>query len=154
MAQRKYTSIRQLQMDLGKIVADVVLNEVRDEIVEVWLMHQAELVYEQYTPSWYQRRLDEGGLADPSNIETYIRGAVTKELQISLENVTRGSSDATVLINRLIEGSSGYAGDPAMGMPPRPYTEPTIAYLKANPGHINDAIRKGFARHGIKIRVQ
>lgn len=154
MASRSYTSLSHLHRDLSKIIADVVLTDVRDEIVRIWLEHQAERVYDTYDPMRYERRADKGGLADPQNIETQISGAVTKELYVTLENITTGATDHVgKFINDLIEGKQGFAGDPNLGMPPRPYTEFAIEEIQKNPIRLQKAIIKGFARHGIKVTV-
>lgn len=47
---KQYHSLTQLHRDLSKIIADVVLVDLRDEIVRIWLEHQAELVYDTYDP--------------------------------------------------------------------------------------------------------
>lgn len=155
MAKRQYQNISQVSNAMGIVVADVVMNEVRDAIVKVWLDHQDELVYGVYDPMQYVRRGEQGGLADESNIEEIVTGSVNKELEMILTNTTRGANDAAGrFINELIEGTAGFAGDPETGMPPRPYTEPAIRYLQSNRDIISNAIRAGFARHGIPVRVR
>lgn len=140
---------------MGVIASDVLMNEVRDAIVKVWLEHQQELVYDQYDPVQYVRRHSDGGLADESNISEIITGAVNKEIELTLMNTTTGENDAAGrLINELIEGTAGFAGDPDTGMPPRPYTEPAIRYLQSNRDIIRNAIQRGYARHGVVVRVR
>lgn len=155
MAKRQYRNISQVSNAMGIVVADVVMNEVRDAIVKVWLDHQDELVYGVYDPMQYVRRGEQGGLADEDNIEEIVTGSINKELEMILTNYTRGENDAAgQFINELIEGTAGFAGDPATGMPPRPYTEPAIRYLQSNRDILSNAIRAGFARHGIPVRVR
>src|SRR5699024_6095442 len=155
MAKRQYQNISQVSNAMGIVVADVVMNEVRDAIVKVWLDHQDELVYGVYDPMQYVRRGEQGGLADESNIEEIVTGSVNKELEMILTNTTRGANDAAGrFINELIEGTAGFAGDPETGMPPRAYTDPAIRYLQSNRDIISNAIRAGFARHGIPVRVR
>ena len=152
---RQYQNLTQLHRDLSKIIADVVLVDLRDEIVRIWLEHQAELVYDTYDPIQYVRRADQGGLADPENIESFISGAVTKELHVRLENMTHPVHDAAgQFLNRLIEGKEGFAGDPNMGMPARPYTQPAIEYMQKNPARLKKVITEGFMRHGIRVNIK
>lgn len=143
----------QLEKHLNTVVNNVILNEVFETIVDIWLRKQQENVYDVYDPMNYERRHSEGGLADRSNIiidtQPFKNGA-----HYVLENITTGAGDIIGdKINELIEGETGFAGDPKTDMPPRPYTQETVEIINSHPSEIKDAFRKGFSRNGVQIDI-
>lgn len=152
---RKFHSPQQLEKQLTTIMDNVIRTELKEAIVEIWLQVQQEEVYDAYpSPARYNRRGDEGGLADPDNIDIVDTIGFKNGVQYVLENITEGAGDSVgEKINALIEGKGGFAGDPQKGMPARPYTEEAVQIINENPSSVKDALVKGFARHGIKINV-
>lgn len=146
---------RQLELHLNKVIDDIIRHEVKDTIVEIWLEVQKERVYKTYDPIQYDRRLEDGGLADPENIVFVDFQKFKGGLSYVLENITEGAGDVVgEKINALIEGEAGFAGDPVTGMPPRPYTEEAVSLIKSHPTAMKTALSQGFARHGIKTTIR
>lgn len=154
MAGQSFSNPNQLQKYLSQVIEKVMLNEVTEEVIDIWLEHQQEIVYKAYEPRKYVRRRTDGGLADPTNIYPDIQKKVNGDMQIILENLTEAKDDVGKLLNALIEGSDGYAGNPSEGKPARPYTSETYQFIISNPQRIRAAIIAGFAKHGIKVNVK
>lgn len=146
---------KQLELHLNKVIDDIIRHEVKDTIVEIWLEVQKERVYKTYDPIQYDRRLEDGGLADPDNIVFADFQKFKGGLSYVLENITEGAGDVVgEKINALIEGTDGFAGDPVTGMPARPYTEEAVSLIKSHPTAMKTALSQGFARHGIKTTIR
>lgn len=146
---------RQLELHLNTVIDDIIRHEVKDTIVEIWLEVQKERVYKTYDPIQYDRRLEDGGLADPDNIVFADFQKFKGGLSYVLENITEGAGDVVgKKINALIEGTDGFAGDPVTGMPARPYTEEAVSLIKSHPTAMKTALSQGFARHGIKTTIR
>lgn len=146
---------KQLELHLNTVIDDIIRHEVKDAIVEIWLEVQKERVYKTYDPIQYDRRLEDGGLADPDNIVFADFQKFKGGLHYVLENITEGAGDVVgKKINALIEGEAGFAGDPVTGMPPRPYTEEAVRLINSHPTAMKTALTQGFARHGIKTTIR
>lgn len=155
MAGKPYRNLEAVEQAIGMLLYDIILNDLKDELVDIWFEHQQELVYDQYEPEEYVRRYSSGGLADRDNIRELVAGSITKELQVFLDNVTTGAdSHMNELINHLIEGTDGFAGDPATGMPARPYTQAAIEYVHSNPNRIKAVLQAGFAKRGVNVVIR
>lgn len=151
----KFNTPKQLESHLINVIDDIIRNEVKETIVKIWLEVQKERVYKSYDPIQYDRRKDEGGLADPENIDFVDVQKFKGGLHHVLENLTEGAGDAVgAKINALIEGQAGFAGDPVAGMPPRPYTEEAVGLINSHPTAMKTALSQGFARHGIKTTIR
>lgn len=148
---------KQLELHLNTVIDDIIRHEVKDTIVEIWLEVQKERVYDTYDPVRYSRRREDGGLADPENIEFTDIQKFKGGLHYVLENLTTGAGWDDYVgkkINALIEGEAGFAGDPVTGMPPRPYTEEAVRLINSHPTAMKTALTQGFARHGIKTTIR
>lgn len=147
---------RQLELHLNTVIDDIIRHEVKDTIVEIWLEVQKERVYKVYDPIEYDRRLEDGGLADPDNIVFADFQKFKGGLSYVLENITEGAGDAVgEKINALIEGTHGFmTGEGGVPLPARPYTEETVSLIKSHPTAMKTALTQGFARHGIKTTIR
>lgn len=151
---KSFNTPKQLETHLLKVINDVIQTEVKDTIIQIWLAIQKERVYDVYEPEYYRRREHFGGLADEDNIIFTDIQKFKTDLDYTLENITTGAGDAIgQKINALIEGKAGFAGDPATGMAPRPYTEEAVEIINTHPSAMKLALTRGFARHGIQITV-
>lgn len=153
-----FRNTAEMQIYLEKIMRDVMREDVIPVIVNEWLEVQDERVYNSYSPFEYERRGSTGGLADPNNIQVS-EHKVNSVSSFVLENITKGNGWDNwngKLINDLIEGADGFAGNPANGMPARPYTEEAVANLKSgvSRNELLHAIEKGFAKRGININIK
>lgn len=146
---------RQLELHLNTVIDDIIRHEVKDTIVEIWLEVQKERVYKVYDPIQYDRRLEDGGLADPDNIVFADFQKFKGGLKYVLENITEGAGDAVgEKINALIEGTHGFMTGDSGPMPARPYTEEAVSLIKSHPTAMKTALSQGFARHGIKTTIR
>lgn len=151
---RKFHSPQQLEKHLTMVMDNVIRTELKEAIVDIWLQVQQERVYDVYSPTRYERRGDEGGLADPDNIDIVDTIGFKNGVQYVLENITEGAGDSVgEKINALIEGKEGFMKGVGGALPARPYTEEAVQIINENPSSVKDALVKGFARHGIKINV-
>lgn len=110
--------------DIEKEIAPKIAEEMKNieqEVIE-------EVVYNAYTPIYYERRTS-GGLSDKENMKETI---VSKEnnIEIKVENVTKGNSEysdaegyTTGYIDEIIETGQGYGYDLDSYIGARPFTE-------------------------------
>lgn len=152
-----FNSPAQLEVYLREAIDSVIKNEVFNVIRKEWLETQNERVYSVYEPKKYRRR-DTNGLSDPSNIILHPPNNSAVMVEYVMENIAKGNGWDEwngKLINDMIEGSTGFAGDPANGMPARPYTEETVANLTSGIARdtIKQAIFDGMKKHGISITI-
>ena len=113
-----------LLKDIEKEIAPKIAEEMKNieqEVIE-------EVVYNTYTPIYYQRR-PSGGLGDKENMEETI---VSKEnnIEIKVKNVTKGNSEYSDAegytdgyIDEIIETGQGYGYDLDSYIGARPFTE-------------------------------
>jgi len=64
-----YNTMFGLNRELMRRANIALKNEVKDVVVSKLKEHMQKDVYATYTPHEYQRRMDDGGLIDPKNIE-------------------------------------------------------------------------------------
>ena len=110
--------------DIKKEIAPKIAEEMKNieqEVIE-------EVVYNAYTPIYYERRTN-GGLSDKENMKETI-AFKENNLEIKVENVTKGNteySDAegytTGYIDEIIETGQGYGYDLDSYIGARPFTE-------------------------------
>ena len=110
--------------DIEKEIAPKIAEEMKNieqEVIE-------EVVYNAYTPIYYERRTN-GGLSDKKNMKETI-AFKKNNLEIKVENVTKGNaeySDAEGYtdgyIDEIIETGQGYGYDLDSYISARPFTE-------------------------------
>lgn len=92
-------------------------------------------VYAKYTPTLYERRMEQGGLIDDRNIIVDIyRDSTTGNIVGFVKNITTGVGKAYELIP-IIESGKGYDWDMskiAQSQLPRPFYEATITKIEAS----------------------
>ena len=113
-----------LLKDIEKEIAPKIAEEMKNieqEVIE-------DVVYNAYTPIYYERRTS-GGLGDKENMKETI---VSKEnnIEIKVKNVTKGNSEysdaegyTTGYIDEIIETGQGYGYDLDSYIGARPFTE-------------------------------
>lgn len=155
---KKYKSLAQLNLVVFHAMQDMIVNDLEPYLKRRLQDKIEEIVYESYTPRVYQRRGEYGGLKDMRLMESVTlnsapMGGILQRLitqKTLLSSPTKGSN---ILAPRIQE-EEGFAGDPATGMPPRPYLEYLEKEIETNPSGVNNIIRKGFSRHGITVRIR
>lgn len=155
---KKYKSLAQVNLVVFRAMQDMIVNDLEPYLKKRLQDKIEEIVYESYTPVVYRRREEAGGLKDIRLMESVtlhsapisgiLQRLITQKTQLA--KLTTGS---TILAPRIQE-EAGFAGDPAIGMPPRPYLEYLEKEIETNPSGVNNIIRKGFAKHGIRVRIR
>ena len=112
--------LNDIKNEIAPKIAEEMKN-IEQEVIE-------EVVYNAYTPIYYQRR-PSGGLGDKENMEETI---VSKEnnIEIKVKNVTKGNSEYSDAegytdgyIDEIIETGQGYGYDLDSYIGARPFTE-------------------------------
>lgn len=116
--------IEKLRNDLLASIPAIVdeMKEIEREVIE-------EVVYNQYEPREYQRRMDEGGLTDKDNMQEVIVNK-SNGVDIIVTNITRGNSAYSGAegytkgcISDIIEEGNGYGYDLDSYIGARPFNE-------------------------------
>ena len=113
--------LKDIKNEIAPKIAEEMKN-IEQEVIE-------EVVYNAYTPTYYERRYEDGGLSDKENMKETI---VSKEnnIEIKVKNVTKGNSEysdaegyTTGYIDEIIETGQGYGYDLNYYIGARPFTE-------------------------------
>ena len=143
------SQLKKIEKQLQSKIQDALNNEVKEVVVETLLSHVKTDIYDYYTPKIYERKYDDGGLADEANIKTSVKGNT-----LSVENVRK---DGSKNVAEIVETGEGYTyGEPAYSNPPysyqnpRPFTENTRVELRETGKHV-DALKKGLKRNNVNI---
>ena len=128
-------------------VADAINNEVADAVKEKLTESVQNRVYAAYTPANYNRRGDNGGLADKNN---YIHhaGIWGDTVVLFVSNNTTGNPDRSIFITNIIETGAGYNWNGIV--PARPFMDEG---LQDGIGHgdIENALAAALARRGYAV---
>ena len=101
-------------------------------------------VYAAYTPEFYSRRKEKGGIKDPDNIICHVSGdTLTVDNVTGLQNLW-GGGNTSVLTPIVEEGDAAYHMGKAG---PRPFMDFAKELLLA--GRAEAALRRGLERQGI-----
>ncbi len=161
----KVMSIAQLKMHVDSKIA-TAMKDVSEAIKDEQQNQIEKVVYRGYIPGspdgepWeYERRREDGGLADRDNmIENIIYTANGVELLV--KNITKGSDDNFEIAD-LVEYGDGHNGkyysfkynrdDTSWKyLSPRPFTKYTTMALERSRRHV-EALRDGLRAQGIKV---
>ncbi len=155
----QFSNLQSLNNYVLRAITEVMRNEVADAVRQEWIAMMEKNVYGVYEPYSYERRHKYGGLADPRNIQIVSEKVAADSATIVMENLTKGQGWDHYygdLINTMIESADGFAGNSALGMPKRPYTEEAVDFMTKGIGRntILDALTSGLARRGININIK
>lgn len=130
MAKSIYGDFASLLGDLQYDLIDVAY-EVAEEIKDIEVEVINEVVYNQYDPRHYERRMENGGLTDKRNMKEDVN-LISDGLDITVINETRGNSDyknaqgyTSGYIADIIEEGKGYGYDLDSYIGARPFQETT-----------------------------
>ena len=153
-----------LENEVLKAVDDVLVTDVTQEIKNEEVKVINEVVYGAYeSPTQYERRYSDGGIADPDNMIPISYGPGTMVIaNVAPFNSGYGTSNSGEGLAELIEygneGSSykydynmlgeGTEGDYRV---PRPFTKVTANNLRANKRHIQ-ALKNGLKSKGFEVK--
>lgn len=146
-------NLKELEKELRKRIDVAMLTDVAQAASDVMIDHIQQDVYDVYEPFYYDRRYDDGGLADPNNIVSSIEGNT-----LIIENYTLGnqyvggywgiSKNTDKPISNIIETGIGY--DTRFNMK-RPFMKNTIYDLATNKYHVK-ALKQGLTKLGLEVR--
>lgn len=153
----KFKSLGAMQTWLEKNVHQVVNHSAELERVLADAMVDSvwKYVYDAYEPESYNRREDEGGLADSRN---YAITSVTLDsggrIKLIFENLTLGNDSLshTFLTDTIEEGIEANWNRTGEWSEARPFVAETAKQLRENPEGILRAMRNGLIAKGMKIR--
>ena len=158
-------------------MADLTLEQAQKRILEaiqeaLWsksiqeaiikLHHQAieETVYNEYTPTLYERRYDDGGLLDENNLD-FVVDIKPLERDLVMYNSTTGTGMATTSekLTEIIESGIGYDWVKSdiyryedIGFPlERPFIQRTRELIEDNRELFEDILKKELIKNGLKI---
>ena len=127
----------------------VLNNEVSDKIKEIEHKHVISDVYAQYSPTMYQRKKDNYGLSDESNMLTKQYGEIGIEISNDTYHDNLKSMGGNYVAD-VVESGVGYeyAGYGYPYEEPRPFQEKTVEELNQSKEHVI-ALKQGLKNKGI-----
>lgn len=165
-----FKNLKEVEQYVRVIMEDIIRNELREVVTEVWLEEQRKRVYDVYQPISYERR-DEDGLSDPENIVLVVEEA-KNVIMGTLINVAKGNPDNGgrtdpsyshfplnngEYLNPYIESQVEFDRKKNGGfLPPRPYTEFAVDELVrgVERQRMLKAINDGLRKHGIRANIK
>lgn len=155
-------SLKALEEYLQKKIDIALLVEVAAGVKEVERQAIQDVVYKAYTPNVYQRRDENGGLADIANMTE----SLVAPGELWVENFTPFNDGYDTMnhgfgLDKLVEFGD-YGGGYRYDYPystvqeptfiyPRPFTQETIDRLRESKEHL-DQLWAGLRRRGIDVR--
>lgn len=122
-----------------------------DAMVESVWMH----VYDAYEPSQYNRREDDGGLADPRNMEITSVTLENGRVKLIFENIAQGDDTLRneFLTDTIEEGiKKNWYNSSGAWAEPRPFIAEMVQSLKNNPTELIEAVKSGLIEKGFKVK--
>lgn len=168
MAKKRVSSIKELKAELNKLLLETLKsqNSLTAEEIKIAESDMVEQeVYAKYKPSVYERRGEQGGLADIDNMKHFVREDKDKVV-MSVKNLTPQNTKLLNLkrtddsgqpeeyqasnitlkkdgyLAQLVEGGEGNNGlrylynNGGQYLEPRPFQQRTIEELKSNKKHV------------------
>lgn len=169
MVKKQFKNLNDLKRFVGEQSTNI-LNDKKLESILAKEMQKAVhmVVYRHYTPKFYERRKDNGGLSDTRNMKIVDVSVKGGNVVLLFENLTKGQTHFTPIyehsldsmhgefITDLIEeGSGSGTGEwyrEGAWSEARPFVQQTIENINRNPDKLVDAIKKAYRRVGFTIR--
>lgn len=130
--------------------------EVERIMSEVMSQAVVDVVYGSYTPTQYERRMDDGGLSDPRNMGITDYGIDGNgNVFIRFENLTEGedSLQGKYITDTIVEGRKEDWNNPnGEWSEPRDFIAETAKRLRDNPTELINAFKSGLKSKGFSIR--
>lgn len=162
--RKQFANVSELHAFIYVIMTQVIIEDLEPYVKKLIQGAIYERVYSTFEPSVYQRRGDGvrvgggGGLGDTKLMvsSTITNSLESGQLQRFIENLAVGADSARGFgpgeFAKAIETQSGFAGDPAAGMPARPYMFVVKDRIENNPEEFLELIKKGFRKRNINVR--
>lgn len=160
----EFKSLTELNKYLNTQMRSVMENEMAQMVKKEESDSVQKNVYQQYQPNngepyIYERRKENGGLADKSNMKSKVKN-VPNGLELSVENITKGKDDK-FRIDDLVEYGDGTNGkeyeykdnrsDTADEyLRARPFTEKTAENILQSNAHVQ-VMKNGLKAKGIDV---
>lgn len=130
--------LRYINMSAQQIMQEVIDEEVIPTMLEVI----DKEVYDKYTPKYYIRRYERGGLADPTNFDTTI-DVYGNTIEITVKSIAEPSGEAGgYYLDAMIVN-----GTPTMPMK-RDFYEATREVMRERLPYI---LKEKFAQYGLEV---
>lgn len=135
-----FKNLNSLCRHIEKQIQDTMVNEVADTVKDNMSEAVHTSVYDAYSPQYYNRRMNNGGLSDTHNIEvTEIQNGISVHNATPLDNGRNDYSLDEIIVYGL--GNQPFERDF--------YTE-TADKLQENQEH-TEALKQGLKKRGIEV---
>lgn len=135
-----FKNLNSLCRHIEKQIQDTMVNEVADTVKDNMTEAVHTSVYDAYSPEYYNRRMNNGGLSDTQNMEvTKIQNGISVHNATPLDNGRNDYSLDDIIVYGL--GNQPFERDF--------YTE-TAERLLENQEH-TEALKQGLKKRGIEV---
>lgn len=162
--RKQFKDLSELHPYLYSIMTEVIIEDLEPYVKKLIQGAIYEKVYSTYQPVVYERRGDGvrvgkgGGLGDTKLMvsSTITNSLESGELHRFIENLAVAADNDRGLgpgeFAKAIQTQNLFAGDPAAGMPARPYMYVVKNRIENNPEEFLELIKKGFRKRNINVR--
>lgn len=136
-----FKNLNSLCRHIEKQIQATMVNEVADTVKDNMTEAVHTSVYDAYSPQYYNRRMNNGGLSDTHNMEvTEIQNGISVHNATPLDNGRNDYSLDDIIVNR---GVLGYPQS-------RDFYAETADKLQENQEH-TEALKQGLKKRGIEV---
>lgn len=136
-----FKNLNSLCRHIEKQIQDTMANEVADTVKDNMAEAVHTSVYDAYSPQYYKRRMQNGGLSDTHNMEvTEIQNGISVHNAAPLDNGRNDYSLDDIIVNR---GVLGYPQS-------RDFYAETADKLQENQEH-TETLKQGLKKRGIEV---
>ncbi|WP_144509978.1 hypothetical protein [Bacillus sp. FJAT-22090] len=154
----KFKDLASLEAYLQKNAMQILSRSADVERVVAEVMSQAviDVVYAAYSPTQYERRMDNDGLSDPRNVGIGDFGIKPDgSVFITFENLTEGedSMQGKFITDTIVEGRKSDWNNPnGVWSEPRDFIGEASRRLRENPQELINAFKSGLLAKGFKVK--
>lgn len=135
-----FKNINPLLKHIEKQVQDTMTNEVADAVTKNMAEAVQTSVYDVYSPQYYNRRMNNGGLSDVHNMEvSEIQNGIAVHDAAPLDNGSKDYNLDDIIVNGL--GNQPFERD---------FYSETVERLQKNQEH-TEALKQGLKKRGIEV---
>lgn len=153
----KFKDLKTLEAYLQNNAMQVLSRSADIERIIAEVMSQAviDVVYAHYSPTQYERRMDDSGLSDPRNVgitDFGIKG--DGSIFVTFENLTEGSDSmqGKFITDTIVEGIESNWNRTGEWSEKRDFIGETARRLRENPQQLIEAFKKGLRKKNILIK--
>lgn len=135
-----FKNINNLLKHIEKQVQDTMTNEVADTVKDNMAEAIQTSVYDVYSPQYYNRRMNNGGLSDVHNLEvSEIQNGIAVHDAAPLDNGRKDYNLDDIIVNGL--GNQPFERD---------FYSETVERLQKNQEH-TEALKQGLKKRGVDV---